>query len=656
MPSQLSEKPQVVAFFIELSWFDPNFNEKALEYSSQVSILKSSVNKNVKIALVVIQPDSDGLDVDSDPLNNKEKQAAQKLKHLAETVGISDQHVAHITLKSVEKSCSAVKDGLLRMVGLVVEEKIKNLKQKINNTTKNSLSLLKMHVRYQLKLGVFYEIKCELDNSNSNERNCFKAYRTSYVLLDEVYKEIRVQRQLKRAGVGGFLDLGILEILALARLISGRLIQFSLVQDLAVTEAVSELMKHFKWMKSVVFADSEQQTVKNSQNTQNTQNTQKLQKLQNPQNPQKTSNFTNSNQFLALTTFYNQFISLEKSEYAGLIYANWDSSKTGTNKQPATNTPGDYFLQSAKHLLMVLQNLNFFVKNMPCSSPTKLELLPDKNNMFLSLDQKLSMITENQYLEREAKNVLPSLKHKIQDILKKSRVCYEKFEPKSRKLLSILIELAEINPVEVEQFQQLSNLKFVYISENSRLPNMQVFNKISRLMLRNKESPLEEKLASSFELSDSKSFTGFLVSGNEKTGNEKPGNENPGNENPGNENSGNENSEIEKYDKKVVLQPGFVQAGSFVAGFVQEKSDKIMKIRFSFVSRMAKLLQNYTSQIVVVITGEHGTGDIELASDDSTDLDFECEQNLNYDENFSVSSVRLVVKNGSGLVTYRLKI
>ena len=254
MTSQLSEKPQVVAFFIELSWFDPNFNEKALEYSSQVSILKSSVNKNVKIALVVIQPDSDGLDVYSDPLNNREKQAAQKLKYLAETVGISDQHVAQITLKSVEKSCSAVKDGLLRMVGLVVEEKIKNLKQKINNTTKNSLSLLKMHVRYQLKLGVFYEIKCELDNSNSNERNCFKAYRTSYVLLDEVYKEIRVQRQLKRAGGGGFLDLGILEILALARLISGRLIQFSLVQDLAVTEAVSELMKHFKWIKNVVFA------------------------------------------------------------------------------------------------------------------------------------------------------------------------------------------------------------------------------------------------------------------------------------------------------------------------------------------------------------------------------------------------------------------
>jgi len=576
------------------------------------------VNKNVKIALVVIQPDSDALDVDSDPLNNKEKQAAQKLKYLAETVGISDQHIAQISLtgksseKSVEKACSAVKDGLLRMVGLVVEEKIKNLKQKINNTTKNSLSLLKMHVRYQLKLGVFYEIKCELDNSNSNERNCFKAYRTSYVLLDEVYKEIRAQKQVK----SGFLDLGILEILALARLISGRLIQFSLVQDLSITEAVSELMKHFKWMKSVIFADSEQKTVQNSQ---------------------KTSNLTNSNQFLALTTFYNQFISLEKSEYAGLIYANWDSSKTGINKQPPSNTPGDYYLQSAKHLLMVLQNLNFFVKNMPCTSPTKLELLPDKSKMFLSLDQKLSLITENQYLEREAKNVLPSLKQQIQDILKKSRVCYEKFEPKSRKLLSILIELAEINPVEVEQFQQLSNLKFVYISENSRLPNLQVFNKISRLMLRNKESPLEEKLASSFELSDSKSFTRFLVSGNETSGKEpemKP--------------------EMEKYEKRVVLQPGFVQAGSFVAGFVQEKSDKMMKIQFSFVSRMAKLLQNYTSQIVVVITGEHGTGDIELVSDKSTELDFECEQNLNYDESFSVSSVRLVVRNGSGLVTFVL--
>ena len=238
LPNQLSQKPQVVAFFIELSWFDPNFNEKALEYSSQVSILKSSVSKNVKIALVVIQPENSETEK-SDPLNNKERLAAGKLKHLADTVGISDQHIAQINLdkpEKIEKSCNAVKDGLLRMVGLVVEDKIKNLKAKINNTSKNSLSLLKMHVRYQLKLGVFYEIKCELENTNSNERNCFKAYRTSYALLDDVYKE-------RRKEGGNFLDLGALEVLALARLISGRLIQFSLVQDLSINEAVLELLR-----------------------------------------------------------------------------------------------------------------------------------------------------------------------------------------------------------------------------------------------------------------------------------------------------------------------------------------------------------------------------------------------------------------------------
>merc|ERR1712168_1097072 len=78
---QLTEKPQVIALFIELSWFDPSFHERTLEFSSQVSILKTSINKAVKIAVIVVQPEENGGRL-ADPLNNSEKQAAEKLQQL----------------------------------------------------------------------------------------------------------------------------------------------------------------------------------------------------------------------------------------------------------------------------------------------------------------------------------------------------------------------------------------------------------------------------------------------------------------------------------------------------------------------------------------------------------------------------------------------
>ena len=133
-------------------------------------------------------------------------------------------------------------------------------------------------------------------------------------------------------------------------------------------------------------------------------------------------------------------------------------------------------------------------------------------------------------------------------------------------------------------------------------------------MLSNSETPIEEKLASSFELSDSNRFTNYLV------------------------------AEMET-DKRVVLQPGFILNGSFVAGFVKNKTTSEINIRFSFVSRMAKLLQNYTTKIVVVISGEHGTGNIELISYKNTELDFSLQKSLNYDENFRISRVEVAVNN-----------
>merc|ERR1712226_1097796 len=60
---------------------------------------------------------------------------------------------------------------------------------------------------------------------------------------------------------------------------------------------------------------------------------------------------------------------------------------------------------------------------------------------------------------------------------------------------------------------------------------------------------------------------------------------------------------------------------------------------------MAKLLQAYTSRITVTITGEHGTGDIELRSESNLPGILSCERTLNYDESFKISRVELVVRN-----------
>ena len=179
LPEHLRKIPQVVAFFVRLSWFDQNFTEKSLEIASRVSILKSSLEMSgSKICLVVIQPENSVQN--SDPLNSSQKQAAEKLQDLAKACEISHLHVAEINYDKIDLHCKSVKDGLLKLVKNQCEDRIKWLRTRISNTSKVEAYGQKLLVRYYFQVGYYSETICEVENLPSNERATFKAYRTAY--------------------------------------------------------------------------------------------------------------------------------------------------------------------------------------------------------------------------------------------------------------------------------------------------------------------------------------------------------------------------------------------------------------------------------------------------------------------------------------------
>lgn len=451
LESHLVHTPQVVAMFTELSWFDPSFNEKALEIASQVSILKQSVGVNqMKIALVVIQPeDSDKL-YNLDPLQNSQKQAAEKLQFLAKTVEIPSINVAEIDFKKFDKTCESVHLGLVTMVGHLCKDKIRGLRQKVANLPSNKSNSilgsskitykeneraekLKLAIKYNFKIGFYNEINCEIEDHSQNERACFKAYRAAYDLLFD--SSLLPKNDMENSQI---LTQTRLEILAVARLINCRLISFILIQDLDMKAAVMEFQKHLNMIKAIFHITSEVAD-------------------------------ENNHLKMVKNIIYHDYLATEKENFSNILLKNWERSiQEDKNKRPpAISTPGEYHLMAAKHLLLIKQNLeNFVFSEDSKSSPPDLNKIKNYQNhrenphstIWLTLDPNISRFSSFDYLDYLATERLPNLTSEIQNLLKVAKDFYEKFNQFfSRKFLIILLEIAKVNIISIDQFNLLMN-------------------------------------------------------------------------------------------------------------------------------------------------------------------------------------------------------
>ena len=61
---------------------------------------------------------------------------------------------------------------------------------------------------------------------------------------------------------------------------------------------------------------------------------------------------------------YHSHVSSLKSKFGNLINKNWERAvREDVNKnQPEISVPGEYFLFAAKHLILVKENLNYYIK------------------------------------------------------------------------------------------------------------------------------------------------------------------------------------------------------------------------------------------------------------------------------------------------------
>ena len=674
LENHITEIPQVVALFTELSWFDPSFNEKALETASLVSILKQSIANSTKIALIVIQPENCPYTKAKDPLNQNQREAAERLAHLARTVTIPKEHVAEIDFTRFSRSIESVSRGLLTMIGHFCQDKIKSITSKIsaldiskrgspkklpsftssknnekdqNHKSKslNNLQKLKLSVKYYFKLGFYNEINCEVEASSNNEKATYKAYQTAYELLFNSIAPILSADENYQ-----ILSQNYLEIISVSELLSNRVIAFIIIQDLDLKRAVDTFQKHLVVIKNFMLKPIDH--LKNDPNQQNL--------LQ-----------------ICRNCLYHSHVSSLKSKFGNLINKNWERAvREDVNKnQPEISVPGEYFLFAAKHLILVKENLNYYIKgegieaqnvNLSVIQQHRDELnesydftsdqFTNPVPLWLAL-QNITLVSDNlsafqpaDYLEFLTLELLPKiLDQKISNLLKQSKLYFERYNKHfSRRFLLILLQIAECNPNKADQFALLTSIKMNYIPKlisnkgkamASSQKNNEIFKKLNKLLVVNEQTPSNLKLSSAFETGDKMFFHKVY------------------------EKIVNNDGKMEPAGIEAILQSDFVADGSFICGFTEsvvrqdkDRSKDIM-IKFEAVTLIAKYLCQKSQKMELVITGEHGTGLQTLAwtrekgetkKNNSSSFSFTFKtQKLSIDEVFSIVKISLFTGNNN---------